>query len=89
MQMENDWIQMFQVEQVEPPKLKTCGCASGSCKAAKKFRCECHCKHAFHGINAKSQLADLRTKLFGEPIEDPVAQTFSPEEYQEEMAILA
>jgi hypothetical protein len=86
--MERNWTEMFSVQNVEPPKLKTCGCKSGACKNAKKFRCECHCHHAFHGINAKSQLADLREKLFPEPIEDPTEQMFSAEEYLEELAIL-
>lgn len=67
-------------EQVK--EIKRCGCASGSCKSAKKIKCACSCHSVYHGIRHKSELRSLDDHSR----EDPVP--FDAEQYLEELAVL-
>ncbi len=81
--MEADWREMFQVEQVEKPfhiETEANEC-NANCLEAKELKCVCRCGGENHGAALKKNVKSLDT------FEDPAS--FSPEEYMQELAILA
>ncbi|MGA2627018.1 MAG: hypothetical protein ABSF63_08155 [Candidatus Bathyarchaeia archaeon] len=83
--MEKDWREMFQVEQVEKPFQMNAehGECDSSCLDAKELKCVCRCGGKNHGANLRKNVKSL------DMFEDPVEATFNPEEYLQELAILA
>ena len=81
---ERDWRDLFQVQQVEPElKTETLGECNANCLEAREIKCVCRCKGRNHGAHLKQHVRSL------DEFEDPVAASFNPEEYQEELAVLA
>jgi hypothetical protein len=83
---EANWRELFNVEQVEKPfniQTEASEC-DGNCVTAKELKCVCRCGGRNHGAALRKNVKSLDT--FNE---DPVDQTFNPEEYQEELAVLA
>lgn len=76
---------MFSVENVnrEPLKTESTGECNANCLMAREIKCVCRCKGKNHGAHLKKAVKPL------DEFEDPVAQAFSPEEYLEELAVLA
>ena len=78
---------MFQVQEVEKPfqmNLERAEC-DANCVTAKELKCVCRCSGKNHGAALKQHVQSLDNYT----VKDPVTASFSPEEYQEEMAILA
>lgn len=83
--METDWREMFQVQEVEKPfhvNVERGECDS-NCVTAKEIKCVCRCGGKNHGASLKKNIKPLDT------FEDPVQASFSPEQYLEELAVLA
>lgn len=91
--MDKDWRQIFQVEQLEKPwHINTePGECNANCQLAKELICVCRCHGRNHGAALKKNVRPLDefNDHPAETREDPVEATFSPEDYQEELAILA
>jgi hypothetical protein len=76
---------MFQVEQVEKPfhvETEANEC-NANCLEAKELKCVCRCRGKNHGANLRKNVKSLDT------FEDPALQTENPEQYLEELAVLA
>lgn len=84
MQMETkgDWGDLFTVEQVQKPLNVEVGECNQNCQEARELVCVCKCKGKNHGAALRQNVKPL------DAFEDPTAQTFSPEEYLEELAVL-
>jgi len=85
MTQQKDWREIFKVEQVEKPfqmNVESGECDS-SCLEAKELKCVCKCKGRNHGKALKKNVKVLDT------FEDPVEATFNPEQYLEELVVLA
>jgi hypothetical protein len=82
---EMNWREMFSVENVERPELRTesVGDCNENCLMAREIKCVCRCKGKNHGARLREHVKSL------DEFEDPVAETFSPEEYLEELRVLA
>ena len=89
--MEKDWRELFTVELAdEKVHFKTeAGECNSNCQLAKEIKCVCKCKGRFHGAALKQNIKSLDNYTEKETYEDPVAASFNPEEYREELAILA
>jgi len=76
---------MFQVQEVEKPfNLETeANECNANCLEAKELKCVCRCQGKNHGANLRKDVKPLDT------FEDPIEASFSPEEYLEELAVLA
>jgi hypothetical protein len=85
---------MFQVQQAEKPfniQVEHGEC-SASCLDAKEIKCICRCGGQNHGAALRKNVKSLDefndcSNRSQETYEDPVDQTFSPEEYLEEMVL--
>lgn len=93
---EVNWREIFQVQEVEKPYngLPTePGECNSNCQYAKEIKCTCKCGGKNHGAALKKHVKPLgdfsERDLRSETCEDPVDQTFNPEEYAMELAILA
>jgi hypothetical protein len=82
---ERDWREIFQVEQLEKPfRLETeAGECTANCLDAKELKCTCRCGGKNHGAALKKNVKSLDT------FEDPTTAAFSPEQYLEELEVLA
>jgi hypothetical protein len=82
---ERDWREIFQVQVAEKPfNVPTeAGECSGNCLEAKELKCVCRCGGKNHGTQLKKNVKSLDT------FEDPAEASFSPEQYLEELAVLA
>jgi hypothetical protein len=83
--VEVNWCEMFQVQQVEKPFQVNVehGECNSSCLEAKELKCVCRCGGKNHGAALKKNVKPLDT------FEDPALQTENPEQYLEELAVLA
>ena len=84
--VERDWTEMFQVEPVRTPLNVEVGDCGANCQLAKELKCVCKCGGRNHGAALKQNVRSL-DEFENEPNEDP--ETFEPEEYLQELAILA
>jgi hypothetical protein len=94
-----DWRELFTVEQAEKPfHFKTeAGECNSNCQLAKEIKCVCRCGGKNHGAALKQHVKRLDEFTErdtsevpprpAETYEDPVV--FNPEEYREELAVLA
>ena len=85
-----NWRELFQVQEVEKPfhfNVEPGECNS-NCQTAKELVCVCKCHGRNHGAALKKNVKSL-DEFAEETPEDPVAASFNPEEYREELAILA
>lgn len=80
---ETNWTEIFQIEQVRTPLNVEVGDCGANCQQAKELKCVCKCGGKNHGAALRQDVKSL------DEFEDPVAETFSPEECREELAILA
>jgi len=81
--MEKNWTEIFNVEPILDAIIVEIGDCGANCQLAKELKCVCKCHGKNHGAALKQNVRSL-----DEFEEDPVDQTFSPEEYREELAIL-
>jgi hypothetical protein len=91
-QDEQDWKEMFQVQQAEKPfqlnvEVGECG---GNCQEAKEIKCVCRCGGKNHGAALKQHvrsLDDFTTSVTATETYDRVDTTSNVEEYAEELVL--
>ena len=75
---------MFQVETADNFHVETeAGECNQNCLSAKELKCNCRCGGKNHGAHLKNKVKSL------DEFSDPVAESFEPEAYLEELAVLA
>ena len=88
---------MFTVQEVDNYQVKTetVGECDQNCLDAKDLKCVCKCHGKNHGAALRQNVKPLdefeedRGEDPAEPFEDPVEATFGPDEYLQELAVLA
>jgi hypothetical protein len=83
---QENWREIFRMPEVSEPYkgLPTePGDCNGNCLEAKELVCVCRCGGKNHGAALKKHVRPL------DEFNDPVKDNFSPEEYREELAVLA
>jgi hypothetical protein len=89
---ETDWRNLFTVQQLPEgysPLPTQPGECNSNCQLAKELVCVCRCGGKNHGAALKKSVKSLDEFNGKETVDDPAAASFSPEEYLEELAVLA